>query len=73
MSRKNLAHLMTVEILNDRNLSKDKHPLEWDPSNRDSQYTLVYEDCIVAAKVANKIYKNFYKQNIFKRFFRKIK
>jgi hypothetical protein len=58
MSRKNLAHLMTVKILNDRNLSKDRHPLEWDPSNKDSQYALVYEDCLISAKVAKKYYKN---------------
>lgn len=58
---------MTEEILKDRNLSRTKNPIEWDQSNPDSQYSLVFEDSLISAKIA----KKFYKKNIFKRYFGK--
>jgi hypothetical protein len=68
MSNKKLAHKMTKRILEDRNIDRNISPLEWDFSNKDSQYALVYEDCLTSAKVAKKYYKRRKFKKTFKKF-----
>lgn len=68
MKSKKLAHKATEAVLKQRNLSKKQNPIEWDFYNEDSQYRLVYEDCLTSVKIA----KKYYKKKKFKKFIKRL-